>query len=127
MFEVNNIKFLSVQHKRNYEKLISRMKSEDEYHSPLAYLFSLNSDCFNHVNDLFDFEDDCIKLDGLNKAWQTSTSLQTVRLAFNLWNFNCFYNDDGEVDANFCVSNIFGCTYVEYFCEAVKLRYPFHY
>lgn len=118
-----NIKFLNAHHKTNYEKLINKMNLKDDYHLPLAYLFSLNSDCYKHINDLFDFEDDSIKIDGLNKAWQTSTSLQTVRLAFNLWNGYCYDGND-EVDSNFCVNNIFCCSYAEYFSQAIKLRYP---
>lgn len=117
------MKFYNKEHKERYEDVLSRMTSTDNYHTSVAYLMSLDDNCYKHINDLFDFEDDSIKADGLNKAWNTSTTLKVIRLAFNLWNGYC-YDDNDEVDSNFCVDNIFNCSYAEYFYQAIKLRYP---
>lgn len=116
------IKFYNEEHKNRYENVISRMRATDSYHSSVAYLLSLDDNCYKHINDLFDFDDDSIKSDGLNKAWNTSTTLKVVRLAYNLWNGYC-YNSVDEVDRNFCVDNIFCCSYAEYFYQAIRLRY----
>lgn len=121
------MKFYDEQHKANYENLLGRMRRTDDYHLPLAYLFSLNSDCLKHINDLFDFDEDTIKPNGLKKEWQTGTSKQFTRLAFNLWNGYCYESETMEVDKNFCIDNIFCCSYAEYFFEAIRLRYPVYF
>lgn len=62
------------------------MKSTDSYRRAVAYLFTLDKGCSRHIDDVFDFRDDAIKPEGLNCGRQTSTSIRTTRLAFNLWN-----------------------------------------
>ncbi|MDD6488299.1 MAG: DUF6075 family protein [Clostridia bacterium] len=44
------------------------------YHQAVAYLFSLDKVCFEHINDIYDFADNCIISEGLDKSWQTGTS-----------------------------------------------------
>lgn len=111
-------KFASDKHKKDFISLLAQMRIKDRYHLPVAYLFTLDSECRAHITDLFDIDHDIIIIDGLEKGWQTSTSLQITRLAFNLWNN---YADDYKRSTP---SEIFCCRYAPYFWEAIKIRYP---
>jgi hypothetical protein len=127
------IKFMDDEHKQKFNEIGDKMKCLDSYHLAVAYLFSLDTACREHINDVFDFGGDGIKPDGLFKGWQTSTSIRTTHLAFNLWNGYCY---DGETytdkqgyetdlpSARYTPDNIFCDGMAEYFFEAIKLRYP---
>ena len=120
-----SIKFYDTEHEKAYANLCSMICSitPDVYHSSLFYLLTLDEVCRKHLNEIYDHEFDCIIPDALNKPWQTSHSLATARLAFNLWNGYC-YGDDGETSSCFSVNSIFGNCYSSYYIEALKLRYP---
>ena len=99
----------------------------------LAYLLALNEDCRSHINDLYDFEERIIIIEGLEKAWQTHTSLKTARLAFNLYNGYCYdgqtyKGSDGQErdlpSEYYSPAHLFACSYAPYFWQAIKIRYP---
>lgn len=126
----NDIIFLDLEHQELYNKLCSTMSSRaalDEYHLAAAYLMSLDTVCRKHTGDIFDFEEDSIKPEGLSKEWQTGTSSKTTRLMFNLWNG---YNSEGEPleeekpSSYYTPEHIFACSYAPYYWQAIKLRYP---
>lgn len=119
--------FLNTKHQTEYENLIQEMLEHkaklDEYHFSLAYLLTLDRVCREYIKDLYDFNEDIILKDGLNKSWQTGTSRKTTLLAFNLW--NDFDESNDSVDKNeITPSNIFCCEYAPYYYEAIKLRFP---
>lgn len=125
--------FYNIDHEKNYEATLNLMKPKDCYHKSLAYLLTLDTVCYEHIRELFDFLDNSIIPEGLYAAWQTSTSKRTSRLAFNLWNGYCsdgetyIANDGFEDDlpsSYYSVSSIFCCQYAPYYWEAIKLRYP---
>lgn len=122
-----DIIFKDKEHKEKYISICSRMKYLDEYHKAAAYLLSLDEVCRKHISDIFDFEEDVIKPQGLHKDWQTGTSLKTTRLLFNLWNG---YNSEGEPleeeqpSGNYTPDNIFSCSYAPYYWQAIRLRFP---
>lgn len=127
------MKFKDNDHKLNYESTLSLMKSNDCYHQAVAYLFTLDNVCIEHIQDLFDFADNTINPDSLNSAWQTNTSKRTTRLALNLWGGYCsegetYIADDGFEDElpsqYYTPSEIFCCSYAPFYWEAIKLRYP---
>ena len=113
------IKFANSKHENAFYSLLTRMKKTDRYHSALAYLLTLDNVCREHISDLFDLKEDIILFAGLEKGWQTGTSLRTTRLAFNLW---CTYVDDNP--KNSTPDEIFCCSYTPYYFEAILLRYP---
>ena len=80
------VQFKNDEHEERYYAVLAKMKSTDCYHRAVAYLFTLDRDCARHIDDVFDFRGDAINTDGLHSGWQTGTSVQTTRLAFNLWN-----------------------------------------
>lgn len=125
--------FYDKYHQTLFTNITQRMKNADCYHIAVAYLISLDSVCSEHLEDVFDFENDFIKPECLHSGWQTGTSGKTLRLAFNLWNGYCS-NGDTYTDKNGhhsplpsgddSVDSIFCSTYAPYYWEAVKLRYP---
>ncbi|MBE6852866.1 MAG: hypothetical protein E7505_05255 [Ruminococcus sp.] len=121
---MKNILFFDKQHVDRYYELIHKMKKYDVYHQSMAYLISLCDSCYNHANDIFDFKESVIVPEGLQEAWQTSTSLKVTRLAFNLWNHFCFDGDDMSFSCLYSADEIFSCDLAKYFFEAIRIRYP---
>ncbi len=125
--------FRDETHENTYKTICSRMKYLDCYHRSLAYLLSLDTVLCEHIGGVYDFRDDCIKREGLDKAWQTGTSKKTTRLAFNLWNGCCndgeTYIDRGGYEAElpsgyYSPEQIFSCTeYAPYYWQAIQIRF----
>lgn len=120
-----DLMFRNEEHENNYYTVLNQMSSSDCYHKSIAYLFALDSTVKDHIQDVFDFNQDVIKRDALKKSWNTSSSRRSLRLAFNLWN-SCYF--DNEVEDCSCelysVSEIFcDMEYFDYYIVAVKLRF----
>lgn len=124
--------FYDREHWIAFTDCIAKMKQSDVYHISLAYLLTLDTACRKHINDCFDFDEDCIKREALNQPWQTGTSKKTTRLAFNLWNGCCddgeeYVDDDGYnvplPSSKYAVDEIFSSSLAEYYWQAVKLRF----
>ena len=86
-----------------------------------------------HENAFYQIEEKIILVEGLDKAWQTHTSLKTARMAFNLYNGYCYDNktyidsDGYETDlpsVYYSPVHLFACSDAPYFWQAIKLRYP---
>lgn len=118
-FSCKYIFFKNKKHVDRYYSLLWQMNKLDCYHFSLAYLLSLNSDCYEHFDKLFDTDRDIILFDGLYEGWQTGSSRKTTLLAFNLWST---YVDKNSRDST--PDNIFCDTNAVYYMEAIKLRYP---
>lgn len=125
--------FMDDTHWECFTEIINQMQQSDVYHMAVAYLLALDTVTRNHVNDIFDFSENCIRTDALSKPWQTGTSRKTTRLAFNLWNGCCSdgdtYTDSEGYTADlpsgeYSVVDIFSCSYAAYYWEAVKIRFP---
>ncbi len=124
------IKFKNEEHENRYYEILARMGSTDSYHRAVAYLLALDTDCYKHIESLYDFVEHGIRPWGaLNQAWQTGTSVKTTRLIFNLWNTRCYDLDDDnreikESARKYTVDEIFSSNLAFWYFEAVKLRYP---
>lgn len=125
--------FYDERHETSYNDICSRMKYLDCYHRSLAYLLALDVVLREHIEAVYDFQEDGIKREGLHKAFQTGTSCKTTRLAFNLWN-GCY--DDGETYTNkdgyetelpssyYNPDQIFNCKdYAPYYWQAIQIRF----
>lgn len=112
------IRFIDSQHEKFFLECMKHSKRDDSYHRALFYTLGINSDTRNHIHDVFNFDDDRIKLDGLNEAWQTSSSIKTTLFAFNMWNG---YADEKLPSTPY---DLFCCDSAPYFFEAIKLKYP---
>lgn len=112
-----SIKFKNKDHEKFYEQCLGRTGSLDPYHKAFFYTMGISSETRKHIEDVFNFREDAILPEGLNKGWQTSGSSCLTRLAFNLWNG---WNADG------CATpyDLFTTSDATYMLEAVRLRYP---
>ena len=127
------IRFRNMTHETNYHFIRTLMKRSDIERKVLAYLFSLDVVCCIHIREIYNFDENTIIPNALDKEWQTSTSRKTTRLAFNLFNGCC---SDGETyigsdtfeellpSAYFTPVNLFCCEYAPYYIEALKMRFP---
>lgn len=117
---MSNILFSSTEHKNFYTEAMQKCKVSDCFHSSFMYLMGLTPETRKNITHLFDFKRDCIITEGLQEEWQTDSSEKVCRLAFNLWNG---YTDK-ECPKNSTPANLFCCSYMPYFQEGMKLRYP---
>lgn len=118
------IKFRDELHQKKYDEILKRMAYTSPYHHSLAYLIALDESCREHIDDMYDFEEMVIKPSAINKAWQTSSSVKTTALAFNLFTSWTVWCEDVDFDVSSCsVDNIFCCEYAPFYYEAIKLRY----
>lgn len=116
-------KFKDLEHHQFYEGMMRMTRShEDPYRKALFYLFGLTEQTRQHVRDLYDFEDNSIRLEGLQQAWQTSSTVKLTRLAFNLYN-GYVGEDIQDASRNYSPYFLFDNRLLPYFFEAVKLRY----
>lgn len=119
------IKFRDELHQKKYDEILKRMSVTSVYHHTLAYLIALDESCREHIDDMYDFEELVIKPTALNKAWQTSSSMQTTRLAFCLYTESTVWCEE-ELDKDKCaVYEIFrrNNEYAPYYWEAIKICY----
>lgn len=114
--------FFDNQHREAYNEICGRMKRLDCYHLSMAYLLALDVVLRKHVEAVYNFDEDCIKLEGLHKGFQTGSSLRTTRLAFNLWNGYC---GEGEEQSKYYSSAEIFCnsTYAPYYWQAIQIRF----
>ncbi|MDN8588109.1 DUF6075 family protein [Paenibacillus sp. 11B] len=115
--------FKDLAHEQFYEgNVIRAERQHDPYRSALFYLLGLTEDTRRHINDLYDFREDSIRLEGLNNGWQTGTTVRLSRLAFNLYSG---YTGEHEEEAHsFSPYFLFDNGLMPYFFEGIKLRYP---
>ena len=85
--------FQDKEHEKMFNKLCKEMPYLDNFHISLAYLLTLDTVLRDHIGALYDVKKDVIIFEGLNKPFQTSTSIKTTRLAFNLWNGSVYDSD----------------------------------
>lgn len=113
-----------------YYQTLKQAGSYDCYHKALFCVLGILKDTRSHLNQIYDRKAGCIKVDCLQKGWQTS-SRKVVRLAFNLYTngtpsaeaIKCKEEQIEEYKA-YSVSDIFCCSDVRYFWEEIRLRYP---
>lgn len=117
-------KFQNLDHEQFFEGMIRMTNSQqDPYRKALFYLLGLTKETRSHIRDLYDFNENCIRFEGLNQGWQTSSTVKLTRLAFNLYNG---YAGDEDRDAarNYSPYYLFDTNLLPFFFKAAKLRYP---
>lgn len=124
------LNFFNEEHERFYKRVcdeMSKLKKLDCYDKALIYILSVCETTREHFAEIFDIEEG-ININSLKSSWQTGTSLKVTRMAFNLYN-DCMYDseediDKGQISEYYNPSDIFACSYANYFFEAIKIRYP---
>lgn len=109
------------------DRLLSKCQNDKEYQS-LLYLLSSNNEIVNHINDIYDFDEQIIfPYKFATYSWQTGGSIRTTALAYNLYNGNKVnglpedhpnHNEDG-----YSVSDLFDYGNVSLFLNAIAIRY----
>lgn len=111
--------FASEKHRMFYEQSMLRVRA-DSYHHALFYLLGVSDDTRYHIDSLFNFTEDCIRPAGLYAGWQTGSTQDLCRLAFNLWNG---YTEPGQ-EQRFTPYDLFSCGFAPYMVAGIRLRYP---
>ncbi|MEK4106984.1 DUF6075 family protein [Paenibacillus sp. FSL R10-2791] len=117
--------FKDIEHEQFYEGNL-RMTNipHDPYHKALFYTLGLSPETRQHITDLYDHQENYIRLEGLHAGWQTGSTLKITRLAFNLFNG---FNGDSELNPdrprNYSPYFLFDTNLMSYFFESIKLRY----
>lgn len=118
------IRFKDTDHEEGYNKFIAKAEVQewDKERLSLFYVLSLFDETRKHIEDLYAFQGKCIKLDGLNKGWQTGGTTKATKLAFNLYNNWRGYDGEGE---DYSPLEIFSVSteYRNYMLLAVQLRF----
>jgi len=118
------IRFKDKEHEEGYYKLIARaeVKEWDKERLSLFYVLALFAETRNHIDDLYDFKENWIKIEGLNKGWQTGGTTKVTKLAFNL--YNNWRGEDREHE-DYSPLEIFSISteYRNYMLLAVQLRF----
>lgn len=120
----DNIKiiFKDEAHREFYEKYITLTGSqEDPYRKALFYLLGLTCETRTHINDLYDFKQRGIEFSGLEKAWQTHTTINICRLAFNLYNGYVGECNETETAKDYSPYNLFVGSHTCFYWQAVIL------
>lgn len=114
--------FKNREHASFYEEFNLRacVLEEDRERQSLFYLLSLLEETRKNIDDLYNFKDDRIKFEGLNKGWQTGGTTKITKLAFNL--YNGWYGDDGEDYSPLHLFNVSDDNR-KYLLEAIKIRF----
>ena len=125
------MKFVDNEHEIFFIRQIQKIKEFNRvYSNHLAFVYTLGicEDTRRNFNKIFDVIDNKLKIACLEQPWQTSSSLKTTRLAFNLFN-EFVYDSNEDINNNiasrmYAVDNIFCCSFAPYFWEAIKIRFP---
>ena len=83
--KTRTITFKKKEHEKFYQKYLPKCRYQDVYHKALVYCFGVDRDTRDHVKQIYDFQTGCVKLECLQKGWQTSGSVKIIRMAFNFY------------------------------------------
>lgn len=128
---MNNIIFKSEAHLDFFRQYLPVCRKQDCYHAALVYCLGMNGDTRRNINQIYDFKIGNVKTECLHEGWQTSGSLNVVRMAFNLYcnSTPSMYDYEELTDqlsecSKYTVEDLFSCGYAPYFWQAIKIRYP---
>ena len=116
-----NILFRDKRNEELFYEILEKMGITPEYDSEraaVAYLISMDNVCREHVSEIYNFDECCIRLSALGKGWLTGSSRRTLLLAFNL--YNGYVPEDGCADVQYIFSYN---SYLTYYLEAIKIRF----
>lgn len=126
-----NIVFINDAHEKFYYEKLKEVRYQDVYHKALCYCLGINDDTRRNVYRIYDFKSGSVKTECLHEGWQTSGSMNVVRMAFNLYcngTPSVFDYEDAEEQLNECrrysAEELFCCAYAPFFWQAIQIRYP---
>lgn len=114
--------FIDDQHREFFINNVNRTNSQrDSERKALFYALGITPETRASINHLYNFNENCIRFEGLTKGWQTGTTVRICRLAFNLYNGTT--GPDPERASNYTPYNLFDNSLALYMLEAIKVRY----
>ncbi len=116
----SKIIFANVEHEQFYKEQLAKVRTNDCYHRALIYTIGITEDTRKHFNEIFNIKTDCINADCIHTGWVTGTDVRAIRLAYNL--YTGFTPDNDDI-LKYSVSQIFEYGCIEYFLQAVSLRF----
>ena len=118
------LKFKDEAHEKGFNEFMDKAKVRptDTERKALFYLLSLFNETRSHIKDLYNFQDNCIEFEGLNKGWQTGGTTKVTKLAFNLYNGH--RGEDRETE-DYSPLELFSISeeYRNYLLYAVQIRF----
>ena len=116
------IKFKDKKHEEGFKNLMTRANVQiwDKERTSLFYILALFHETRVRITNLYDFDENCIKIEGLYNSWQTGNTVKATKLAFNLFN-----NFRGEERENYSPLELFSIehAYRNYMLLAVQIRF----
>ena len=76
---MNNVVFESKEHKTFFLDALRKTGNTDSYHQAFFYIMGISPDTRANIRTMFDFENDEILPDGLERGWQTGGSRRLCR------------------------------------------------
>ena len=117
--KVREIIFISNAHEKFYYEKLKEVRYQDECHKALCYCLGICNDTREHVRRIYDFKTGDIKTKCLREGWQTSGSVNVVRLAFNLYgkgmpSVSDYEDTEEQIDecGEYTVAKLFYCAYI---------------
>lgn len=114
--------FINDEHEKFFYTRMEQIKNRDVYQASLIYILGISENTRDHFDTIFDIKKGLIKPDCLDKAWQTGSTLRTIRLAFNLYTNGI--PEDYQYAKYYSASDIFCSSYAPYYWQGIKIRYP---
>ena len=117
--------FKDKEHEEFYNKKIGQVKQKDAYKNNIIYLLSSDKETRNNFEEIYSIKNNTINIYSLKASWQTGTSINICRLAFNL--FGEMASDNLEEGASYLytVSSIFSNIDINIGIEALKIMYTY--
>lgn len=123
--------FISNAHEKFYYEKLKQVRQQDEYHKALVYYLGINHDTRKNIDSIYDFKSGYVKTECLHEGWQTSGSLNVVRMAFHLYcggtpSIHDYDNAEEQMDECklYTAEKLFCCAYAPFFWQAIQIRYP---
>lgn len=117
--------FINKEHEYFYNKKIGQVKKKDIYIDSLIYLLSSNKETRNNFEEIYSLKNNTINIYSLKAPWQTGTSINICRLAFNLFGEVTSDNIEKETSYLYTVSSIFKNIDINIGTEALKIMYTY--
>lgn len=118
---MEKIRFINKEHERFFYKNMMQIHDRNPYNASLIYLLGISEITRENFDQIFDLKKGLIKPGCFDQGWQTSSTIRTIRLAFNLYTDQIPHDDDSKY---YSVSNVFCSSYAPFYWQSVKLRYP---
>ena len=124
------ISFRDIEHLMFFKNNVDRTGSEsDTYRKAFFYTVGILPLTREHIDNLYDFESNCPRLEAIAETWQTDRTLQLCRLALNLYNgfrhSGTLWDDlEPDMNGNFTPYELFETPDAFFMLEAIKVRYP---